>query len=113
MFMLALHLLYTNSDLLALLEPNKVQHIWMRWVFAASYSLITVLILNAYPRLWLLLILASFDGFGVYLKYNVYQTYFTPTAAVYFGLYTALIVISSGLASRKPVKKYKARIAKP
>jgi hypothetical protein len=114
MLFLALHLLYTNSDLLGGLDAgsDRVGGMPARVAFAASYSLITVIVLAVYPRLWLVAVLAVFDGFGVYLKYNVFQEYFTPIAALYFGLYTALIVVSSGLAVREPKPKPKRKYKK-
>jgi len=119
MAFLVLHLVYSNSDLLITVAEmvlgsklNGLQTV-LRYAFAFSYSIITVIIMYLYPRFWLILTLSIFDGFAVYLKYNVNQAYFITVTAVYFGLYTMLIVIAVGLVRIKDTsKKTRKRIKK-
>lgn len=104
MSFLAIHLIYSNASLLIDLhkiikdvsELTKMEYA-LRLVFAFSYSIITVLIIAIYPSKIILLFTSLFDGFAVYLKYNVNQNDFVLIASLYFGLYTMLIVIISGI----------------
>lgn|GEM_PF-3751410 len=104
---LAIHLFYSNTDLLVsaqklILETNLnfYEKLW-KAIFALSYSVITITILYLYPKMWLIVWVAFLDGFGIYLKYNVYQNYYILFTSVYFGLYTFTIVVSSGLIRSK------------
>lgn len=116
---LAIHLIYSNYSLLLdiskMIDINQFTSIGLsdseanlkakpdlftmisKLIFAISYSIITVTLIYLYPRIILIFLVALMDGIGIYLKYNIYQDYFIQLTAVYFGLYTALIVITSGL----------------
>jgi len=102
--LLALHLLFVNTDIIIKLlkalagELNLLQKSGAL-LFALSYSLITVLIIKVYPRLWMFGLTAVFDGFAVYLNYGN-KPYFTEAAAVYLGLYTTLIILATGFIER-------------
>lgn len=100
---LAIHLLYSNADLIrSALELSNVESVlYSEYVFAASYSILTVVLISLYPARWLIIIVSLLDGFGIYLKYNVHQAYFIEIVSVYFGLYTMVIVFSSGLINAK------------
>ncbi len=101
------HLLYSNTMLL--MEANLLQSAkfwtsmpeYMQYTvtifFAGSYSAITVLMLELYPRTWLIISLATLDFSGVFIKYAPIQEYFAILAAVYFAIYTGMIVISIGM----------------
>jgi len=104
LILLALHLLYSNSMLLQ--EMVKSAN-WTTQVlgllFGMSYSLMTVLIIRIYPRWYVFSLSALLDGIAVWLKYYPFtdqRTFFVLTA-VYFSLYTAFIVVISGLISRR------------
>ena len=108
--LLAMHLLFVNTEIISKLLKalNGLQRLPLvqslgAALFALSYSLITVLILKVYPRLWLFLLTASFDGFAVYLNYT-YKPWFSLAAAVYLGFYTTLIIVATGLIERERVK---------
>ena len=101
------HLLYSNTMLL--MEANLLQSAkfwtsmpeYMQYTvtifFAGSYSAITVLMLELYPRTWLIISLATLDSSGVFIKYAPIQEYFAILAAIYFAIYTGMIVISIGM----------------
>ncbi len=114
---LALHLLYSNVSLL--IDLHKVIHnidkldqgeTISKIFFAFSYSIMTVIIITIYPKRWIILSSGILDGFAVYLKYNINQPNFMLIASVYFGLYTAFIVIVSGLISEKQNEKKQNKI---
>jgi len=111
LMLLATHLLYTNSMLLSGL--NNV-HIVLIVFFAASYSILTAIILNKIPSVFLFTIAAILDGFGVYAEYSAYVS--KEMIAVYFGIYTSLIVIAIGslkmLAEAKEKKDLELAILK-
>lgn len=108
---LAVHLVYSNADLInSILKMSNVESLnYSQYIFAASYSLLTITIMTLYPKLWLICLVAALDGFGIYLKYNVHQSYFVEIGAVYYGIYTAIIVISSGLISINQMPKRRAK----
>ena len=103
---LALHLIYSNSDLLIASQEMindtnlSITEIITKIVFAVSYSILTVTLLYLYPKMWLIVIVAILDGYGIYLKYNVNQANFIFFVSLYFGLYTCIIVISAGLIQK-------------
>jgi uncharacterized membrane protein YjjP (DUF1212 family) len=104
---LAVHLVYSNADLInGILKASNIESLnYSQYVFAASYSLLTITIMALYPKIWLICLVACLDGFGIYLKYNIYQTHFVEIGSVYFGVYTALIVIAAGLISINQMPK--------
>ena len=104
---LALHLVFVNTEILVKLikvitDTNKLalSQSLSAVVFALSYSLITVLIITVYPRVWMFSLSALFDGFAVYLNYAV-PHWFATAAAAYLGLYTTLIIVATGFIERK------------
>ncbi len=104
LFLLALHLLYSNSLLLQEMVKSTT---WTAsafgLLFGLSYSLMTVLIIRVYPRWYVFSLSALLDGIAVWLKYYPFtdqRTFFVLTA-VYFSLYTAFIVVISGLIARR------------
>lgn len=116
---LAIHLIYSNNSLLLdmgkMIDKNQFINLGLseseatlkaipdmftiisKLIFAISYSIITVTLIYLYPRIVLISLVALMDGFGIYLKYNINQDYFIELSAIYFGIYTAIIVITSGL----------------
>lgn len=96
LILLAIHLLYTNSILLLRFVEHKtaINEI-MRVIFAGSYSIITVLILSIYPKRYVFILAGLLDGFSVALSYDF------NTIALFFGIYTAFIVIIAGEIKRK------------
>ena len=118
---LAVHLIYSNSSLLIDMhkiiyevERLTVLQTVEKYLFALSYSLLTVLIIAVYPKAYLFALTGLFDGFGVYLRYNINQSNFLLLASIYFGVYTTLIVISTGLIAqtREQTGKTKKNINK-
>jgi len=104
LILLAVHLFYTNAHILIShellttdVEQLSLFQIIKKYFFAATYSLLTVMLIKKFPKLLLLAIDALIIGFGVYLCYNVFQDYFVPLTAVYLAVYTTVIAFSSGL----------------
>jgi len=104
---LAVHLVFVNTEILIKLikiitaaDKTTLGQNFSAAVFALSYSLITVLIITVYPRVWMFFLSALFDGFAVYLNYAV-PTWFATAAAAYLGLYTTLIIIATGFIERQ------------
>ena len=102
---LGVHLLYTNTMLL--IQHYAVYYgstataidVVFRIIFAMSYSWLTIIVLNKYPKIVVFSILAAVDGTGVMLKYIIFanKTQFANMVAIYFSVYTALIIVVSGL----------------
>lgn len=109
------HLLYSNTFLL--IEANLIQSgkFWttmpeyVQYIvtifFAGSYSAITVLMLELYPRYWLVFSLAILDLAGVFIKYMPIQELFPILAAVYFAIYTGMIVVAIGMYQNTEINK--------
>lgn len=107
--LLAIHLLYTNSILLLnfVEEKNFISDAF-RVIFAASYSIITVLIIRVFPVRYVFFISGLLDGFSVAIKYIPIENNTTIIlTALYFGLYTMFIVIVSGEITKKNEDKTK------
>ncbi len=104
LFLLALHLLYSNSVLLQSMVKNTstITQIFSL-LFGMSYSLMTVLIISVYPRWYVYSISAFLDGIAVLLKYFPFsdEKIFFVLSAIYFSLYTAFIVVISGMIARR------------
>jgi len=105
---LSLHLLYSNTMLLLHhyeltnnATAGNLESIF-RILFSLSYSSITAIILTIYPRTAIFIIIAIIDGFGVTLKYIQIKNdfVFTNLSAIYFGVYTMLIIIVAGLIQK-------------
>jgi hypothetical protein len=85
-------------------ELSNIEY-YLRVAFALSYSVMTVLILGAYPKLTVIILAAIFDGISVFLNYNIYLPNFLQIAAIYFGLYTAFVSLIAGIIARSELKK--------
>ena len=91
---LALHLLYTNTLLLASVNPTMTGYLFSFIIlFASSYSSLTAIILDRIPNWWLFIVAAILDGLGVLFEYGNYNA---EIISIYFSVYTALIVIAIG-----------------
>jgi len=114
LILLALHLIFSNTSLLVDMQEminksdlNNWQYA-LRIAFALSYSILTVLILTIYPKIWIVTITGLLDGFSVYLKYNINQPYFLLIGAIFFGVYTFVIVLTAGIISAKKLSETKS-----
>jgi len=98
LILLAIHLLYTNSILLMnFTEERSTISDALRILFAASYSIITVLIIRVYPKRHVFIISGILDGFSVAIKYLPGDNeVLLLLSALYFGIYTMFIVIIAG-----------------
>ena len=108
---LALHLLYSNSELLRLLvHSTNLKTQVFSLLFGLSYSLITVLIIAIYPRWYVFSVSATLDATAVFLKYYPFgnERLFFSLTAVYFALYTGYIVLISGVIARSERQKQTA-----
>ena len=103
--LLGMHLLYSNTELLLQLvgSGSTWYNVLSRLVFALSYSAMTVLIIMIYPRWYVFTLSAMLDATAVWLKYFDFasRTTFVHYASLYFALYTAFVVIVSGLISKQ------------
>lgn len=107
---LAIHLLYTNTMLLlqhfSIYNSGEIagaMEISFRIIFALSYSWLTIVVLNKYPKILVFSVLAGIDGFAVFLKYRIFadKFAFANSVSLYFAFYTAIIIIVSGLIIRQ------------
>lgn len=105
---LALHLLYSNGSLL--IKLNTIPETGIKYlliillsIFAVSYSILTVFIIFKFPKRIFFIGVGILDGFGIFLKLNslIDDTAFMLLAALYFSIYTTIIVITSGFISEK------------
>ena len=103
LILLAVHLLYTNTNLLLVfVEQKTTLNDVLRLLFAGSYSAITVLILAIYPKRHVFLLSGLLDGTSVLLQYLPMQPHTQQSlTAVYFSLYTMFIVIIAGEITKK------------
>jgi hypothetical protein len=101
---LVLHLFFVNSKLLYSLNQessNKAQFSFtslnepdiLAMVFAVSYSLATFSVLRTTKKKPLIVIFAIMDAFGVLVQY--YPEISRHYKAVYFAIYTGLLIIST------------------
>lgn len=101
---LAFHLFFVNSKLLYSLnqEPsNKATFSFSQFnepnilamLFAVSYSLATISVLRTTRKKQLIVIFALMDAFGVLVQY--YPEMSRNYKAVYFAIYTGLLIIST------------------
>ena len=108
---LALHLVFVNSDIIikllkSITSTSKLSFLQISGavIFALSYSLITVLIISVYPKVWMFGLSALFDGFAVFLNYSTVP-WFSLAAAIYLGIYTTLIIVATGFIERNFFKQ--------
>ncbi len=100
LFTLAAHLFYSNSELLIaakeLATPDAPVTIFDKVVltaFALSYSIMTTVAVFSLHRLFPVLVFAVLDGFAVYLRINVEQPAFVLISSLFYGFYTAYIIV--------------------
>lgn len=115
---LSAHLFTVHSKLLFHINPDKLvkelvykfngtlfnQELITSTIGAIAYSLITALILTIFVKFRKVFIFsvcsfALLDGVGVFVYYNVTarEKAFIITGAIYYAIYTAIIIISLGL----------------
>ncbi|MBR4324715.1 MAG: hypothetical protein IKP73_04200 [Bacteroidales bacterium] len=118
LFTLAAHLFYSNSELLIaakeLATPDAPVSIFDKSVltaFALSYSVMTTVAVFTLRRLIPVLVFAALDGFAVYLRINVEQPHFVLISSLFYGFYTAyIIVIAFILKAARPAQVVSAAI---
>ena len=118
LFTLAAHLFYSNSELLIaakeLATPDAPVSIFDKSVltaFALSYSVMTTVAVFTLRRLFPVLVFAVLDGFAVYLRINVEQPQFVLISSLFYGFYTAyIIVIAFTLKAARPAQVVSAAI---
>lgn len=118
LFTLAAHLFYSNSELLIaakeLATPDAPVSIFDKTVltaFALSYSVMTTVAVFTLRRLIPVLVFAALDGFAVYLRINVEQPQFVLISSLFYGFYTAyIIVIAFTLKAARPAQVVSAAI---
>ena len=118
LFTLAAHLFYSNSELLIaakeLATPDAPVSIFDKSVltaFALSYSVMTTVAVFTLRRLIPVLVFAALDGFAVYLRINVEQPQFVLISSLFYGFYTAyIIVIAFTLKAARPAQVVSAAI---
>ena len=100
LFTLAAHLFYSNSELLIaakeLATPDAPVSLFDKSVltaFALSYSVMTTVAVFTLRRLIPVLVFAALDGFAVYLRINVEQPQFVLISSLFYGFYTAYIIV--------------------
>ena len=118
---LFLHVFYANSILLLdaqriLLESNagvfKEPH-FFKLIFAFSYSSVSILIMIKYVKLSVIVITGIFDGFAVYIRYNIAHPNFLLWVAFYFGVFSTFLVIIFGLIQIAKKQEKPTRIKQP
>ena len=118
LFTLAAHLFYSNSELLIaakeLATPDAPVSLFDKSVltaFALSYSVMTTVAVFTLRRLIPVLVFAALDGFAVYLRINVEQPQFVLISSLFYGFYTAyIIVIAFTLKAARPAQVASAAI---
>ena len=109
LFTLAAHLFYSNSELLIaakeLATPDAPVSIFDKSVltaFALSYSVMTTVAVFTLRRLIPVLVFAALDGFAVYLRINVEQPQFVLISSLFYGFYTAYIIVIAYMLKTTP-----------
>ena len=118
LFTLAAHLFYSNSELLIaakeMATPDAPVTIFDKTVltaFALSYSVMTTVAVFTLRRIIPVLVFAVLDGFAVYLRINVEQPQFVLISSLFYGFYTAyIIVIAFTLKAARPAQVVSAAI---
>lgn len=111
LFMLAIGLFITNTRILYHLNPDATESLFsyrtlnensiISMIIASVYSITTISIIsklrkmNCYWYMVLIMIIpfALIDGYGVHLYYNTKMPNFIIFAAVYYGIYTSMILV--------------------
>ena len=110
LFTLASHLFYSNSELLIAAKECAQNGITtfdkvVLTAFALSYSVMTTVSVFALRKLFPVLVFAVLDGLAVYMRINIDQQNFVLISAVFYGFYTAyIIVIAFMLKNLKPIQ---------
>lgn len=94
----AVHLLYTNANLLLVSATGKP--IGFIIIFALSYSIMTALLLELYPRITAIVFVALLDGAGVFIEKSPHELNIQLLTAIYFAVYTFYIILVVGLISK-------------
>ena len=109
LFTLAAHLFYSNSELLIaakeLATPDAPVSLFDKSVltaFALSYSVMTTVAVFTLRRLIPVLVFAALDGFAVYLRINVEQPQFILISSLFYGFYTAYIIVIAYMLKTTP-----------
>ena len=96
---LALHLWYTNADLLLTAKsigvdraPLSVLTTVGLSLFALSYSVLSAIAVIKIQKYGYVLIFSVLDGFAIYIDKNVDQIYFLLIVSIYYAVYTAYII---------------------
>jgi hypothetical protein len=103
---LTLHLWYSNSELLIAakqLSSEKAISLFdtiSLIIFALSYSLITAISVFRLKSWAPIAVFALIDGFAIYLRININHQYYIITTAVFYGFYTAYLIIVSYMLKR-------------
>lgn len=97
---LCLHLLYTNAEILlsTIENGNAFQKILMCF-FGMSYSLLTTISIYKLNKILPIVVFSFLDGFAVFMRIEDIKT------AIFYGLYTSIIVIVSFAIKQKEVKE--------
>lgn len=98
LFTLAAHLFYSNSELLIAAKECAQNGITtfdkvVLTAFALSYSVMTTVSVFALKKIFPVIIFALLDGFAVYLRIYVDQQHFIIISALFYGFYTAYIIV--------------------
>ena len=109
LFTLATHLFYSNSELLIAAKemvtkdaPVSIFDKTVLTAFALSYSVMTTVAVFTLRRLIPVLVFAALDGFAVYLRINVEQPQFVFISSLFYGFYTAYIIVIAYMLKTTP-----------
>ena len=109
LFTLAAHLFYSNSELLIAAKemvtkdaPVSIFDKTVLTAFALSYSVMTTVAVFTLRRLIPVLVFAALDGFAVYLRINVEQPQFILISSLFYGFYTAYIIVIAYMLKTTP-----------
>ena len=104
---LALHLWYTNADLLITAKsiaedraPLSGFTLTVLGLFALSYSVLSAIAVVKIKHYIYVAIFALLDGFAIYLRINVDQQEFLFITSVFYAIYTAYIITVCWLLNR-------------
>lgn len=100
LIVLCLHLLYTNAEILlsTIENGNAFQKILMCF-FGMSYSLLTTISIYKLNKILPIVVFSFLDGFAVFMRIDDIKT------AIFYGLYTSIIVIVSFAIKQKEIKE--------
>lgn len=111
LFMLAIGLFITNTKILYHLNPDGSENAFsykmlnensiISMIIASVYSITTISIISKLRKMdcfWYIILIMIFpfaliDGYGVHLYYNTKMPNFIIFAAIYYGIYTTMILL--------------------